>query len=129
MPTILVVDDSVLVRRHVRIALEAAGFQMVEAETGRIAMAKLEEAGDVALVICDVNMPDQGGLAFLEILRAGDRWRSLPVVFLTAEADPAMINRARTLAASAWVVKPFDAKKLVEITRRLTELSAVAVPA
>jgi two-component system chemotaxis response regulator CheY len=118
-PTILVVDDSILIRRHVRLTLEAAGFDVIEAVSGRDAMTKLE-GQEVSLAICDINMPDVGGLAFLEAIRKRDRWRHLPVVFLTAEADPALIARARQLTASAWVVKPFEPKRLVETTRSLT---------
>ena len=118
-PTILVVDDSILVRRHVRLTLEGAGFDVVEAVTGRDAMSKLESF-PVAMAICDVNMPDVGGLAFLGSLRKVERWKALPVVFLTAEGDPALIAQAKNLLASAWLVKPFDPRKLVETTRRLT---------
>ncbi len=122
-PTILVVDDSILIRRHVRLTLEAAGFTVLEAVTGRDAMGKLE-GSDVALAICDVNMPDVSGLSFLESLRKLEQWKALPVIFLTAEADPALIAKAKQLAASAWLVKPFEPKRLVETARRLTATPA-----
>ncbi len=117
--TVLVVDDSILIRRHLRITLEAAGFSVIEAVTGRDAMGKLE-GSDVALAICDINMPDVSGLSFLESLRKVELWKALPVIFLTAEADPTLIAEAKRLAASAWLVKPFEPKRLVDAARRLT---------
>lgn len=123
MPTILVVDDSALVRRHLRLTLEAAGFGVIDAVTGRDAMERLEDSS-IDMAICDVNMPDVGGLAFLTSLRDVERWRTLPVIFLTAEADPALIAQAKSLLASAWLVKPFDPKRLVETAKRLTGAAA-----
>ena len=121
--TILVVDDSAFVRRQLRATLASAGFDVVEAATAHEATGKLSGA-DIALAILDVNMPEMGGLAFLRSLRAAERWKELPALVLTAESDPALINIARDLHATPWLVKPFDPKKLVELATRLTQAAA-----
>ena len=112
---IMVIDDSMMVRKQVGMALGAAGFTVVEASDGADALEKLEKHADVALVVCDVNMPRMNGLEFLENVRAG-----LPVMMLTTEGQPELIQRAKALGAKGWLVKPFKPDLLVAAARKLT---------
>jgi len=116
---VLVVDDSAMVRHHVKRALSGPEFCVVEAEDGVDALEKLAEAGDVSLVICDVNMPRMNGLDFLENLRREERWKSLAVVMLTTEAQPDLVQRGRSLGAKGWIIKPFKPELLVAAARKL----------
>jgi len=111
---VLVVDDSMMVRRQVGMALTAAGFAVVEATDGADALAKLSAHVDIGLVVCDVNMPRMNGLEFLEKVRAG-----LPVMMLTTEGQPELIQRAKALGAKGWLVKPFKPELLVAAARKL----------
>jgi two-component system chemotaxis response regulator CheY len=111
---VLVIDDSMMVRRQVGTALAAAGFAIVEACDGADALDKLASNADIGLVVCDVNMPRMNGLEFLEKVRAG-----LPVMMLTTEGQPELIQRAKALGAKGWLVKPFKPDLLVAAARKL----------
>ena len=113
----MVIDDSTTVRRQVSSALLDAGFEVLEATDGLDGLDRLRHER-VDLVLCDVNMPRLGGLAFLEGYR---RHQSpAPVVMLTTEGEPAMVARARGLGAKGWIVKPFKTELLVAAARKLT---------
>jgi len=112
---VMVIDDSMMVRKQVGIALTTAGFTVVEACDGADALEKLTSHADVALVVCDVNMPRMNGLEFLENVRKG-----LPVMMLTTEGQPELIQRAKALGAKGWLVKPFKPDLLVAAARKLT---------
>jgi two-component system chemotaxis response regulator CheY len=72
------------------------------------------------MLICDVNMPRMNGLEMLEKLRSDVRWKALPVVMLTTEGQPALIERAKKAGAQGWIIKPFKAALLVAAVQRLT---------
>jgi two-component system chemotaxis response regulator CheY len=118
MTTILVVDDSLTMRSCVARALESEGFEVIEADSGRQAFSRLGTHPEISLVVCDVNMPVIGGLALLERVRQEEQWRALPVIFLTADADKALLARAAALGAFAWVMKPLNPELLVATVKR-----------
>jgi two-component system chemotaxis response regulator CheY len=116
--TVLVVDDSLMVRRQVATALTAAGFHIVEAVDGADALTKIDAHPDAALVVCDVNMPRMNGLELLEATRL--RRPALPFMMLTTEGQPELIASARALGAKGWMVKPFKPDLLVAAARKLS---------
>jgi two-component system, chemotaxis family, chemotaxis protein CheY len=118
MKKILVIDDSPTVRQQVGLALSQAGYQVVEAVDGVDAISKVDSS--VSMLICDVNMPRMNGLEMLEKLRTDQRWKALPVVMLTTEGQPALIERAKKAGAKGWIIKPFKAELLVAAVQRLT---------
>jgi two-component system chemotaxis response regulator CheY len=118
MKKILVIDDSPTVRQQVGLALSQAGYQVVEAVDGVDAISKVDAS--VSMLICDVNMPRMNGLEMLEKLRTDARWKALPVVMLTTEGQPALIERAKKAGAKGWIIKPFKAELLVAAVQRLT---------
>lgn len=112
---VMIVDDSMMVRKQVGVALGTAGFTVVEAIDGVDALDKLAAHGDILLVVCDINMPRMNGLEFLENVRG-----NLPVMMLTTEGQPELVQRAKALGAKGWVLKPFKADLLVAAARKLT---------
>nr|HEX4318928.1 response regulator [Kofleriaceae bacterium] len=117
MKKVLVVDDSATVRQQVGTALVQAGFQVVEAVDGLDALDKVSGA---AMVICDVNMPRMNGLEMIERMHADPAYTSVPVLMLTTEGQPALIQRAKKAGAKGWVVKPFKADLLVAAVKKIT---------
>lgn len=117
--TVLVVDDSGTVRQQVTMALKQAGFATREAADGREGLNTIS-AGNIDMVICDVNMPNMNGLEMVEAVKAKPENSSLPIVMLTTEGQPSMIKRAKDAGAAGWIVKPFDAGQLVSAARQLT---------
>jgi CheY-like chemotaxis protein len=80
----LLVDDDDVVRRGVRAALEPIGWQVTEAENGRLAVDKLAAARP-DVIILDLMMPTMDGFEFLDELRLRAEWRDIPVVVITAK--------------------------------------------
>ncbi len=119
MKTVLVVDDSPAVRRQVAAALN--GFVVVEAGDGIAGAEVLEARDDIALVICDLNMPRMTGLEMLERLSASLAHRFPKVLMLSTEGRPTVMLKARALGAQGWVVKPFDHDQLRAAACRLTD--------
>jgi len=103
--TIMVVDDSALIRTQVKRVLKKAGYNTVEAVDGQDACEKFEQGGPLAMIVCDVNMPRMNGLELLEYLR-GDLDTDVPMVMLTTEGRPEIVRRARELGSHGWLIKP-----------------------
>jgi two-component system chemotaxis response regulator CheY len=116
---ILVVDDSRTIRREVASALVEAGYDVCESEDGARGMEAIKAHPDIALVICDVNMPNMTGLEMLAMVKADPRNAALPVVMLTTEAQAALIQEAKRLGARGWIVKPFKSDTLLATAKKL----------
>lgn len=114
--TILIVDDSQMVRSMVRTALTAAGYVVVVAGDGAEGLERLH-ADRPALVICDVNMPRMSGLELLEAAR--DVPGPPPFLMLTTDGDPATVAAAKAAGAKAWILKPFKAPLVIAAVRKL----------
>ena len=119
---VLVIDDSGLVRRQVANVLKGLGYSVIEAVDGIDALAKLEGTPDTRLIVCDVNMPNMNGIEFLEKLSTKNT--GVPVVMLTTEGQPEMIQRAKSLGAKGWIVKPFKPEFLIATAKKLAPLPA-----
>jgi two-component system chemotaxis response regulator CheY len=116
---VLVVDDSASVRQQVRLALDEAGFETIDAIDGVDGLNKLAEHPDLSLVICDVNMPNMDGLEMLEKAQNQPATSEIPIVMLTTEGQPGMIERAKQAGAKGWIVKPFKPHLLVATAEKL----------
>jgi two-component system chemotaxis response regulator CheY len=115
---VLVVDDSSTIRQELAAALEAEGFEVLQAADGLEGLSVLG-ANEVSLVLLDVSMPKLGGLEMLERLKSEAAWAQLPVLMLTAESLEAEIERARRLGATGWMIKPIRSHQLVSIANKL----------
>jgi two-component system chemotaxis response regulator CheY len=115
---VLVVDDSDTVRQQVRQALTPAGYELVEAVDGADGLDKLRSHSDLAVVLCDVNMPNMNGL---DMLAAAQReGLQTPIIMLTSEGQPSLIRRAKESGAKGWIVKPFKAEMLLAAVNKMT---------
>lgn len=117
---VLIVDDSATIRQQVRMALSQAGFDVIEAVDGEDGITKIRGDAAIAAVICDVNMPKKTGLELIEEIKAGGANSSVPIVMLTTEGQPALVQRAKQAGAKGWIVKPFKANLLVAAMQKLT---------
>jgi diguanylate cyclase (GGDEF)-like protein len=110
--TILVADDSMVVRAVLRRQLETDGHTVVEAVNGAEAIAACREyRPDVILL--DVEMPVLDGHATLERLKADPQLKDIPVVFLTGRVDTADVVNGLRLGAHDYLRKPFEANELM----------------
>jgi CheY-like chemotaxis protein len=105
---VLVVDDERAIRLLCRVNLVASGIDVLEASDGSEALAVTREQRP-DLVLLDVMMP--GGIDGWQVARElaqDDETRDIPVVFLTARADPADKRLGEQLGGVGYLVKPFD---------------------
>ncbi|HEY8944869.1 MAG TPA: response regulator [Polyangiaceae bacterium] len=117
---VLVVDDSATVRNQVRAALSNDEFEIVEACDGAEGAETIARLGDLAAVICDVNMPRMNGLEMLESIKRDPKYTKLPVVMLTTEGQHELVQRAKAAGAKGWIVKPFKPDLLLAALRKIT---------
>jgi len=103
---VLVIDDSLQLRRMVRLTAEIRGHRVLEAEDGVVGWRKmLEERPDV--VILDVMMPGPSGLDVCRAMRTDPRLTAIPVIVLTAGGLDEDEAEALAAGASAFLKKPF----------------------
>jgi chemosensory pili system protein ChpA (sensor histidine kinase/response regulator) len=113
-PTIMLVDDSVSIRKFVGQMLEKAGFRVVTAIDGHDALQQLVEQ-TVDVIVTDLEMPRLNGYALIEDLRRRPATRDVPVVVMTTRAGEKHENLARRLGVRHYVTKPVDEQTLVRV--------------
>lgn len=127
MSWILVVDDDDEVRNVIATLLGLHGYDVVEAENGRAALAHIAERGLPSLILLDLRMPGMSGEELLDALRArseaAERPRP-PVVVLSGEVG--LGGRADTLLADATLSKPVELSELLATVARLVDGGADA---
>ena len=116
--TIMVVDDSGSFRTVVKLALQKAGYGVIEACDGKDACSKLG-GQKINLIVCDVNMPNMDGLSFLRHVKDSATHKFTPVIMLTTESQDAKKAEGRAAGARAWITKPFQPSQLVDAVNRL----------
>ena len=107
---ILLVDDSKMNRMLLREIL-GDGYRILEAENGQECLETLRaEAGNIALVLLDINMPGMDGFEVLKAMNANHTIEDTPVIMISSEDSDAAIRRSYELGASDYVNRPFDAR-------------------
>ena len=107
---ILLVDDSNMNRMLLREIL-GDGYHILEAENGQECLEKMQaEAGNIALVLLDINMPVMDGFEVLKAMNANHTIEDTPVIMISSEDSDAAIRRSYELGASDYVNRPFDAR-------------------
>jgi two-component system, chemotaxis family, sensor histidine kinase and response regulator PixL len=121
-PRILVVDDSINVRRFVALTLEKAGYLVEQAKDGQEAIEKLQ-AGllHVRAVVCDVEMPRMDGYGFLATVKGLSQFKNIPVLMLTSRSGDKHRKIAMNLGASGYFAKPFKEQELLATLTQLVK--------
>jgi len=117
---IMTVDDSVSMRMMVRMSLEQAGFDVIEAEDGVDALEKLSDSR-CHLIIADLNMPNMNGIELIKKLREHPEYRFTPILMLTTESSGSKKEEGRDVGATGWIVKPFKPEKLIGVVRKILQ--------
>ncbi|MEM7595680.1 MAG: hybrid sensor histidine kinase/response regulator, partial [Cyanobacteria bacterium P01_A01_bin.83] len=112
--TILIVDDSVNVRRYLAGILERNGYRVEEAKDGRDAVDKLEGGLAVQAVICDVEMPRLDGYGVLSEVKSDPKFEQLPIAMLTSRSNDKHRKLAMKLGAAAYFSKPFNEQEMLK---------------
>ena len=107
---ILLVDDSAMNRMILKEIL-GGDYSILEAENGQECLEKMQaEAGNIALVLLDINMPVMDGFEVLKAMNANHTIEDIPVIMISSDDSDAAIRRSYELGASDYVNRPFDAR-------------------
>jgi two-component system chemotaxis response regulator CheY len=113
---VLIVDDMSMMRKVILKVVKTLGFEdITEAQDGNAAWEELQKAAPVApfgLVISDWVMPNCTGLDLLKKIRADEKFKSIPVVMITAEAEQHQIIEAVKAGVNSYIIKPFTSEDL-----------------
>lgn len=116
---VLVVDDSLNIRRIVVDSLQRLGFSKITtAEDAVEALGKLKffvkTPHAIGLVLSDLNMPGPSGLDFLKQVRGEKEFLTLPFLLVTTESEKGAVIEAAGAGVSGYVVKPFNLETLTK---------------
>ena len=125
LPRVLVIEDDGDLRRLLRRGLEEEGFEVMQASTGKDAVA-LAEAESPSLLVVDIGLPDADGRDVVQAVRS--RGVESPVLFLTARDQ--MVDRLAGFSAGGddYLTKPFEFAELIARLRALLRRSAGTLP-
>lgn len=119
MKHILIVDDSLTMRRMVKISLRTVKeLTFEEANNGLEALERLA-LSPVDLMILDLNMPDMHGIEVLRFVRGHQSFNGIPVIVLTTRGDEASRHDTLQAGASRYLTKPFEPKTLAQQVQEL----------
>jgi CheY-like chemotaxis protein len=111
-PTVLIVDDDLVIRRLLRHMLRQRGYEVRVAVNGEEALTLLEQQ-PVALAIVDRTMPVLDGIGLVKAIRASERHRRLPVIMLTASIEPSIQEEADAIGVDRLITKLVGSQELV----------------
>ena len=109
---ILIVDDSESIREVVCFTLEKVGHEVQRAIDGRDALNYINKT-DYDLIITDLHMPEMNGIELIREIRKIDRFKRIPILFLTTESQRERKLEAKEAGATGWIIKPFVPAKLI----------------
>lgn len=112
---VLVVDDNQDIRELIRTILHAGGLHIFAASNALEALAILK-SNSIELVLLDVMLPGTSGLELLTIIRTGENksLNEIPVIMITARTSIEDVDKAITLGATSYIIKPFRASVVRE---------------
>jgi len=119
--TILVVDDYSDIVVSVKQVLEdtTGEYRVISADSGEKCLQILQQDTTLPdLILLDIMMPGMSGWDVAARIKQNDRWRDVPIVFLTAKGDEMSVGIGH-LASEDYIVKPFDIMKLKESVKRI----------
>lgn len=105
--SILIVEDSDVMRAFLVASLEGLPLQVVEASTGFEAL-KILPHHEFSLIVTDINMPDINGLELISFLKKHPNYNNVPIIVISTERSEEDRKRAKSLGACDYLVKPFE---------------------
>jgi len=126
--SVLIADDSLVMRRMVARSLELSGVpphELREACNGAEALGILREAY-VDIVLCDLHMPVMDGLELVKTLGSDPATADVPVVIVSSERSPGLIAELEDLGVRGYLRKPFQPEALGNLVREVLRLTESA---
>jgi chemosensory pili system protein ChpA (sensor histidine kinase/response regulator) len=125
LPLILVVDDSITVRRVTQRLLQREGFRVSMAADGLQALERLQEEMP-AVVLSDIEMPRMDGFDLARNIRADERLKGLPIIMITSRIAEKHREHAMELGVDHYLGKPYSEDELISLVRHYCAADAVA---
>jgi len=122
MKRIMVVDDEPdqLYTIKITLELENNDFEIISVKNGKECIDKLRKNEIPDLILLDIMMPEMNGWEVLEIIRGNNKWKDIPIIFLTAKTDE-LADKYRNLVADDYIEKPFDIHNLSKRIKRILD--------
>lgn len=117
--TLILADDDQFNIYALTAALEDYGFNIITASNGKEALNRLEDSGQVDIVLMDIMMPEMDGYEAMRRIRASGKNDGLPIIALTARAMKGDIDNCMEAGATGYLSKPVDVEKLVAMMASL----------
>jgi CheY-like chemotaxis protein len=114
---VLVVDDDIRNIFALNSVLERHKMEVISATNGQDAIKLLEELDDLSLILMDVMMPEMDGYETMRQIRLNPRFRTLPIIALTAKAMKGDREKCLEAGASDYVAKPVNTEQLLSLVR------------
>ncbi len=111
---VLIVDDDPDLQRLVSLLLQRANFEPISASGPHAATHILQTQALPDIMLLDLMMPEMNGVDFLKIVRTQPQYDLLPVIILSALADPIQIREGLNAGADRYLTKPYLTKNLVQ---------------
>ena len=124
--TVMVIDDSITMRKVTGSMLERNGYNVMTAKDGVDALAQLENVQPDILLL-DIEMPRMDGFELARHLRNSERYQNIPIIMVTSRTGEKHRERARELSIESYMGKPFQEKELLENISELTAGRRVTV--
>jgi chemosensory pili system protein ChpA (sensor histidine kinase/response regulator) len=118
-PLVLVVDDSLTVRRVTQRLLTREGYRVTLAKDGLDALEKMAEEIPL-IVLSDIEMPRMDGFDLVRNLRGDERWKNVPIVMITSRIAQKHRDYAAELGVNHYLGKPYSEEELVSLVARYT---------
>ena len=116
---ILIVEDNRDVRRVLNLSLSRLGYEILEADTGGSGIA-LTLSGSPDLVLIDLSLPDVSGLEIAKAIKQNPRTAEIPLVAVSGHSEQELRAKALEAGMTAYLRKPIDAQRLVNVIEKLT---------
>ena len=125
VPLVLVVDDSITVRRVTQRLLQREGYRVALAADGLQALERLQEERPT-VVLSDIEMPRMDGFDLARNIRADEVLRELPIIMITSRIAEKHREHAKELGVNHYLGKPYSDEELLSLIRHYAQLEATA---
>jgi len=121
--TILVVDDSGIIREQLAHLLRYNGFTVLLADNGGMGLTLGMTHSEIDLFIVDINMPNMNGIEMIEEIRLLGAHKETPIFVLTTESSSEMSQQGKAAGATAWIVKPHQDQALLAGIKQVLKMN------
>jgi DNA-binding response OmpR family regulator len=111
----MIIDDSLVIRKMIEIALEEENYHLINATSGKEGMDSFEK-DKPDLIILDMMLPDMNGIDLLKKIKEKS---DTPVIMLSGKDSPQLVENAKEVGVSDFLPKPFKDEELVEKVKNL----------